>query len=92
MGVSAAGLSEEEYDKMTCGYTMALAKELYSLNPQMTFTYVSGQGTDSTENGRIMWARVKGKTENAILKLGFNASIYVSTRSNYSIEGNTIEN
>jgi hypothetical protein len=50
---------------------MALAKELFALNPEMTFTYVSGQGTDSSEKGRSMWARVKGKTENDILVLGF---------------------
>lgn len=71
MGVSAAGMNEAKYTKMTYGYTMALANELVKLNPQMTFTYVSGEGTDSTEKGRQMWARVKGKTENDIIKLGF---------------------
>jgi uncharacterized protein YbjT (DUF2867 family) len=71
MGVSAAGMSEAEYTKMTYGYTMALANELVKISPEMTFTYVSGEGTDSSEKGRQMWARVKGKTENGILNLGF---------------------
>ncbi len=71
MGVSAAGLSEEKYTELTYDYTLALAKSLYSHNPQMTCTYVSGKGTDSSEQGRTMWARVKGKTENDLLKLGF---------------------
>ncbi|MCV9385672.1 epimerase [Reichenbachiella ulvae] len=71
MGISAAGLNEMEYQTITYDYTLALAKTLQSLNPNMTCTYVSGQGTDSTENGRIMWARVKGRTENALLNLGF---------------------
>ncbi|MCB0805188.1 MAG: NAD-dependent epimerase/dehydratase family protein [Bacteroidales bacterium] len=71
MGISAAGLNEEEYRKITYDYTLSLATVLLDQNPQMTFTYVSGQGTDSTENGRMMWARVKGKTENDLLNLGF---------------------
>ncbi len=71
MGVSAVGLSEEEYHKLTYEYTLSLARVLLSLNPQMTITYVSGVGTDSTEKGRSMWARVKGKTENHLLALGF---------------------
>lgn len=71
MGVSVAGLSEEQYRKLTYDYTLTLAKDLLELNPEMTLTYVSGQGTDSSEQGRSMWARVKGKTENDLLKLGF---------------------
>ncbi len=71
LGISAAGLKEEEYRKITYDYTLALARTLVDQNPQMTFTYVSGQGTDSTEKGRMMWARVKGKTENDLLSLGF---------------------
>jgi len=71
MGISAAGLKEEEYRRITYDYTLSLAKVLLDQNPQMTFTYVSGQGTDSTEKGRMMWARVKGKTENDLLNLGF---------------------
>ncbi len=71
MGVSAAGMSEEQYTVMTYDYSIALAKVLHQVNPEMTFTYVSGQGTDSTEKGRSMWARVKGKTENHIINMGF---------------------
>jgi uncharacterized protein YbjT (DUF2867 family) len=71
MGISAAGLSEGEYRKITYDFTMTLARSLYSINPDITFTYVSGQGTDSAEKSRMMWARVKGKTENDLLKLGF---------------------
>lgn len=71
MGVSAAGMNAEKYKVLTYNYTLALAKTLVEINPQMTFTYVSGQGTDSSESSRTMWARVKGKTENDLLKLGF---------------------
>ena len=71
MGVSAAGMSEADYRRMTYDFAMALAGTLYALNPDMTLTYVSGVGTDSTEKGRTMWARVKGKTENDLLQLGF---------------------
>ncbi|MEM8894144.1 MAG: NAD-dependent epimerase/dehydratase family protein [Bacteroidota bacterium] len=71
MGVSAGGLSEEKYTILTYDYTLALAKTLLKLNPKITCIYVSGEGTDSFEKGRTMWARVKGKTENDLLKLGF---------------------
>ncbi len=71
MGVSAAGMKEEQYKKLTYDFTLSLARELFQINKDMTFTYVSGVGTDSTEKGRTMWARVKGKTENDILNLGF---------------------
>ena len=71
LGISAAGLNEEQYRKITYDYTLTLAKTLYDLNPELTFNYVSGAGTDSTEKGRMMWARVKGKTENDLLHLGF---------------------
>ena len=71
MGVSAAGLSKEKYTEITYSYTLNLAKILLEINPEMTCTYVSGEGTDSTEKGRSMWARVKGKTENDLLALGF---------------------
>lgn len=75
LGISAAGLSEEQYRKITYDYTLSAAQTLYELAPEMTFTYVSGVGTDSTEKGRMMWARVKGKTENDLMKLGFNKAI-----------------
>lgn len=71
MGVSSAGIKEDQYIRLTYDFTLSLARELYGLNPQMTFNYVSGVGTDSSEKGRSMWARVKGKTENDLLKLGF---------------------
>lgn len=71
MGVSSAGMKEEAYRQITYYYTLGLADLLYELNPGMTFSYVSGQGTDSSEKGRIMWARVKGKTENDLLHKGF---------------------
>jgi len=73
LGVSSAGMKEEDYEQVTFGITLAAAKILAQLNPNMTFIYVSGMGTDSTEQGRIMWARVKGKTENALLRLPFKA-------------------
>ena len=71
MGVSAARMSEDQYTDMTHGYTIALATVLHQNSPESTFIYVSGEGTDSSEKGRSMWARVKGKTENDILNLGF---------------------
>lgn len=74
MGVSAPGLTEDEYYKYTYVFTTALAEVLYELNPKMTICYVSGEGTDSSESGRMMWARVKGKTENALLNMGFEQS------------------
>jgi uncharacterized protein YbjT (DUF2867 family) len=73
LGVSSAGLSEADYARLTYDLTLAAAQTLARLNPQMTFVYVSGAGTDSTERGRSMWARVKGKTENALRRLPFKA-------------------
>jgi uncharacterized protein YbjT (DUF2867 family) len=67
-------LSEEKYENLTYTLTLAAAKTLARLNPAMTFVYVSGAGTDSSEKGRAMWARVKGKTENALLRLPFKAA------------------
>ena len=74
LGVTSAGMSEEQYNRVTYEYTMAAARLLAELNPGMTFIYVSGLGTDSTERGRTMWARVKGKTENALFRLPFKAA------------------
>ena len=71
MGVSAFGMSEKDYKRITYTYTKALADLLCDLNPEMVFNYVSGVGTDSSEKVSSMWARVKGKTENYILSLGF---------------------
>ena len=75
MGVSAAGMSEEKYNALTYVVAKSLSDTLFELNPNMVFNYVSGMGTDSSENGRIMWARVKGKTENYILNKGFKSSV-----------------
>jgi uncharacterized protein YbjT (DUF2867 family) len=74
LGVSAAGMSEKDYHRVTYDFTMAAAQALAKRSPEMTFIFVSGAGTDSTERGRAMWARVKGKTENALLKLPFKAA------------------
>jgi uncharacterized protein YbjT (DUF2867 family) len=74
VGLSAAGMTEEAYSHATYDMTLTAAKTLARLNPAMTFVYVSGAGTDSTEKGRTMWARVKGKTENALLNLPFKAA------------------
>ena len=71
LGVSSAGMKEEQYIKITYDFTLSMAKTLYNINPEMTFNYVSGVGTDSSEKGRTMWARVKGKTENDLLSMGF---------------------
>lgn len=73
LGVSSSGLSEEAYSQVTYGITLHVAELLARLSPPMTFVYVSGAGTDSSEQGRSMWARVKGKTENALKNLPFKA-------------------
>lgn len=67
LGVSAVGMSPHDYERVTYDYTMAAARTLAELNPDLTFAYLSGAGTDSTEQGRSRWARVKGRTENAII-------------------------
>jgi uncharacterized protein YbjT (DUF2867 family) len=72
LGVSATGMSEPAYRRVTYFITMAAARELAQGNPGMRFLYISGAGTDSTERGRLMWARVKGETENAVLSLPFH--------------------
>ena len=71
LGVSSIGKSEAEFTHLTYDLTIGFAHVLADVNPNMSFSYISGTGTDSTENGRIMWARVKGKTENDLGKLGF---------------------
>ncbi len=71
LGVSSVGKSEAEYTRLTYDLTLSAARAMAAANPRMTFCYVSGLGTDSTERGRTMWARVKGKTENALLGLPF---------------------
>lgn len=71
LGISSVGVSEEKYYSMTYTLTMHIAEILASQNPDMTFCYISGAGTDSSEKGRLNWARVKGKTENDLMKLPF---------------------
>jgi uncharacterized protein YbjT (DUF2867 family) len=73
LGVSSVGMKEETYRGLTYDLTISVAKTLAKLNPTMTLIYVSGAGTDSTERGRSMWARVKGRTENALLQIPFKA-------------------
>jgi uncharacterized protein YbjT (DUF2867 family) len=74
LGVSSVGMNEERYRHLTYDITMVAATTLAKLNPGMVFIYVTGRGTDSTEHGRLMWARIKGKTENDLLKLPFKAA------------------
>jgi len=74
--IRTEGKSEEAYRHLTYDLTMAAARVLADVNPAMTFCYVSGEGTDSTERGRFMWARVKGKTENDLLSMRFKAYMF----------------
>jgi uncharacterized protein YbjT (DUF2867 family) len=74
LGVSSVGMDAERYRHLTYDLTMAAATTLAKLNPGMVFIYVTGRSTDSTEQGPMMWARVKGKTENDLLKLPFKAA------------------
>jgi len=73
LGVSSVGMTQADYTRLTYDLTLAAAQTLSRLNPQMTFVYVSGAGTDASERGRSMWARVKGRTENALQRLPFRA-------------------
>ncbi len=74
LGVTSIGKNVEEYSHLTYDLTMAAARTIAKVNPELTFCYVSGAGTDSTEHGRVMWARVKGRTENDLRKLPFKAA------------------
>lgn len=74
LGISSAGMSEEKYSRITYDFTVAACEVLSRLNPGMTFNFISGAGTDATEKGRSMWARVKGKAENAVASHPFKAS------------------
>jgi uncharacterized protein YbjT (DUF2867 family) len=76
LGVSSNGMKEADYTRITYDFTMAAAEILSSLNSRMTFIYVSGASTDSSEHGRAMWARVKGRTENALLRLPFQTYMF----------------
>jgi uncharacterized protein YbjT (DUF2867 family) len=76
LGIASSGMKEAEYGRITCGYALAAAEVLARLNPGMTFIFVSGSGTDSSGKGRTMWARVKGRAENALLKLPLQAFMF----------------
>ena len=76
LGVSAAGMSEADYRRLTFDLTVAAGHALAAAHPGATFCYVSGEGTDSSAKGRTMWARVKGETENALLALPLNAFMF----------------
>lgn len=77
LGIASAGLSETDYQRITCDYTVAAAKTLLKVNPKITFVFISGMGADSSEKGRVMWARIKGKTENAILSMKFRRAVVI---------------
>ena len=74
LGVSSVGMKEKDYHRVTYDLTLHMATILADQNPGMTFCYVSGAGTDSTEHGKLMWARVKGQTENDLMRLPFKAA------------------
>lgn len=74
LGVSSVGMSEKDYAHVTKDFTLAAAESLSRVNPNLTFMYVSGTGTDSSEHGRVMWARVKGETENRLLQMPFKGA------------------
>ncbi len=74
LGISSAGMSEADYRRVTYEFTLAAAKEILAESPHATFCYVSGAGTDGTGRGRVMWARVKGQTENALFAMGFRSA------------------
>ncbi len=74
LGVSSVGMKEAEYRRISYGMTLAVAETLVRVNPAMTFVYVTGAGCDSSEQGRVMWARVKGATENALLRMPFKGA------------------
>ncbi|MFL6657384.1 MAG: NAD-dependent epimerase/dehydratase family protein [Massilia sp.] len=76
LGVTSSGMSEKDYTHLTYDMTLAVAQKLVAINPNMVFIYVSGAGADSSETSRVMWERVRGKTENALLKLPFRG-VYI---------------
>jgi uncharacterized protein YbjT (DUF2867 family) len=76
LGVTSAGMSEQDYTNVTFGLTLAAARALAKVQPGMAFIYVSGAGADSTERSRLMWARVRGRTENTLLALPLRTTIF----------------
>ena len=86
-GISSAGMSEEKYTHITYDTTIHFAKVLAELNPDMVFNFVSGSHTDGSEKGRVMWARVKGKTENALMKMPFRKEFNFRPGAMIPLEG-----
>jgi uncharacterized protein YbjT (DUF2867 family) len=76
LGVASTGMKEADYERITYGFAMAVAEPLSRINPGMAFLFISGSGTDSSEKGGMMWARVKGRTENALLRLPLDAYMF----------------
>jgi uncharacterized protein YbjT (DUF2867 family) len=89
LGVSSAGMTEPAYRRITFDITIAVAQTLVRLHPAMTFVYVSGAGSDSSGQGRIMWARVKGQTENALLQLPFTRVVIFRPAGIVPLHGTT---
>jgi uncharacterized protein YbjT (DUF2867 family) len=89
LGVTSSGMKEADYARITYGFTLAAAEVLSRLHPGMTFIYVSGSGTDSSEQGRSMWARVKGRTENALLRLPLSAYLFRAPASSNQWRGSS---
>jgi uncharacterized protein YbjT (DUF2867 family) len=89
LGVSSFRKSEDDYRRVTYDLTIAVARTLVKLNPGMTFIYVTGAGTDSTERGRTMWARVKGRTENELLRMPFKAACMFRPGAIQALDGIT---
>ncbi len=75
IGIPSSGLDEQQYSRITHDYTLAAARVLLDQSPEVRFVFVSGDGADESEEGRVMWARVKGRTENAILEMGFGGAV-----------------
>ena len=92
LGVTSVGLTEAEYSRMTYDIAVAAAQALLRQSPGLTFLFISGSGSDSTEQGRTMWARVKGKTENAILKMPFKGSYAIRPAYTHPLHGVTSAN
>jgi len=89
LGISSAGMREADYRHITYDLTLAVARELATRNPNLTFVYVSGSGTDSSAQGRSMWARVKGETENALLALPLRAAYMFRPAYIHAMNGET---
>lgn len=88
-GISSIGMNEEDYTKITYDTTLHFAKAVLNQNPEMVFNYVSGASTDSTESGKLMWARVKGRTENDLKRMNFRGAYNFRPGFMKPVEGQT---